>query len=66
MMNNLFNVIKAIFFINQTTQSDLEESTKLTIELGKESKTHLIGTKWVDCNYSDNYYGDQCCQIKVK
>lgn len=65
-MKSLFEVIQEVFFLNQNTQSTFNGSSQTNTQSRTESDLKSSDKKQVDCNYSNDYYGDQYCQVKVK
>lgn len=62
MMKNLLNAIQGIFSLNNNTQHLISHTSKTSSEYDLSSNVQ----EQMDCNYANNYYGDQYCQTKTK
>tara|TARA_B110000495_G_scaffold191974_1_gene195636 strand:- start:190 stop:531 length:342 start_codon:yes stop_codon:yes gene_type:complete len=49
--------------INNIIES-ITDNTQALLSLTNKSNTEMINQQYVECNYANDYYGDQHCQLK--
>ena len=42
----------------------ITDNTQALLSLTNKSNTEMINQQYVECNYANDYYGDQHCQLK--